>query len=261
MAADRSTLNITPPMSSIISCGKWTFQWNKSLLCNHNERTFRQKKHELVTGFPLVHIFFILFFSLGSLLSSAQKADTLKKKDSIPAAEADSLIRAQHSPRRAAIRSAILPGLGQAYNKKYWKIPIVYAALGITGYIFVDNLKTYKDLRFAYAAKYKASLPAYDSTSSYAGPYRDSTDYFKIKPRYLPIGIESLRQGRDQFRRYIDYSAVFFVIFWGLNVVDAVVDAHLKPFDISPDLSLKVKPSYNPIAKTARVSFVFNFRH
>jgi hypothetical protein len=248
-------------MNSIISCGKWTSQSTKSLQRNRNQRTFRQSIHELVTAFSLGFIFFILFFLLCSLASSAQKADTLKKKDSIPAAKVDSLIRAQHSPRRAAIRSAILPGLGQAYNRKYWKIPIVYAALGITGSIFVDNLKTYKDLKFAYAAKYKASLPVYDSTSSYPGPYRDSTDYFKIKPRYKPIGIESLREGRDQFRRYIDYSAVFFVIFWGLNVVDAVVDAHLKPFDISPDLSLKVKPSYNPIAKTGRLSFVFNLRH
>lgn len=198
---------------------------------------------------------------MSSSLCSAQQADTLKKKDSIPAATVDSLIRAQHSPRRAAIRSAILPGLGQAYNKKYWKIPIIYAALGITGAIFVDNLKTYKDLKFAYAAKYKASLPAYDSTSPYPGPYRDSADYFKIKDRYMPINIESLREGRDKFRQYIDYSAVFFIIFWGLNVVDAVVDAHLKPFDISPDLSLRVKPVYNPIAKTGGVSFVFNFRH
>ena len=73
-------------------------------------------------------------------------------------------------PHKATIRSAIIPGWGQVYNKKYWKVPIVYAALGITGYIFVDNIKTYRDLRFAYAAKYKASLPAYDPASSYPGP-------------------------------------------------------------------------------------------
>jgi hypothetical protein len=54
---------------------------------------------------------------------------------------------------------------------------------------------------------------------------------------------------------------VFFVLFWGLNVVDAVVDAHLKAFDISPDLSLKVKPAYNPLTNTGGISFVFNFRH
>ncbi len=203
-------------------------------------------------AFKFLHsriIFLALIFLLSSLICSAQKADTLKAKDSIPAAKVDSLIKAQHSPRKAAIRSAIIPGWGQVYNKKYWKVPIVYAALGITGYIFIDNIKTYKDRKFAYAAKYKASVPPYDST-----------DYFKIKPEYEPISLESLRAGRDQFRRYIDYSAVFFIIFWGLNVVDAVVDAHLKAFDISPDLSLKIKPAYNPLSNSGGVSLVFNFR-
>jgi len=192
-------------------------------------------------------ILLILFVSTSS---SAQQVDTLKRKDSIPAAKVDSLIKVDHSPRKAAIRSAIIPGWGQAYNKKYWKIPIVYAALGITGYIFVDNIKTYKDLKFSYAAKYKASISPYDST-----------DYFKIKPQYLPISADALRQYRNQFRQYIDYSAVFFVLFWGLNVVDAVVDAHLKAFDISPDLSMKIRPAYNPFSNTGAVSLVFNFRH
>jgi len=202
-----------------------------------------QKKYKLFLSF------FILLFSINSVLQ-AQQVDTLKAKDSIPAAKVDSLINLQHRPRKAALRSAILPGWGQAYNKKYWKIPIVYAALGITGYIFVDNIKTYKDLKFTYLAKYKASLPV-----------PDSVDYRKIKPQYLALSLESLRQNRNQFRRYIDYSAVFFVIFWGLNVVDAVVDAHLRAFDISPDLSMKVKPAYNPLTNSGGISLVFNFRH
>ncbi|MFI5186368.1 MAG: DUF5683 domain-containing protein [Chitinophagales bacterium] len=196
---------------------------------------------------PVAIFFFSFFFST---FLQAQQVDTLRRKDSIPAAKVDSLIKLQHSPRKAAIRSAIIPGWGQAYNKKYWKIPIVYAALGVTGYIFVDNIKTYTDLRFSYLAKYKASLPV-----------PDSTDYFKIKPNYLPLSLESLRQYRNQYRQYIDYSVVFFVIFWGLNVVDAVVDAHLKAFDISPDLSMKIRPAYNPLSNTGGLSLVFNFRH
>jgi len=200
-------------------------------------------------------ILFLVFFSF----CFSQQVDTLKKTDAVPAKKVDSLIKVEHSPRKAAIRSAIIPGWGQIYNKKYWKLPIVYAALGITGYIFVDNIKTYKDLKFAYSAKYRASLPKYDSTSPYPGPYQDSSDYSKIKPRYMPISQESLRAGRNQFRQYIDYSAVFFILFWGLNVVDAVVDAHLKAFDVSPDLSLKIKPSYNPFAKTAGLTLALNF--
>jgi hypothetical protein len=193
---------------------------------------------------------FFIFFLLGTITCTAQQKDSLpSKKDSVPAAKVDSLIKADHSPRKAAIRSAIIPGWGQVYNKKYWKVPIVYAAIGITGYIFVDNLKTYQDLRLAYRGKYNARVKL------------DSTDYFKIKDRYLPISEESLRAGRDQFRRYIDYSAIFFVVFWGLYVVDAVVDARLTAFDISPDLSLKIKPSFNPVAKTKGVSLVLALKN
>ena len=157
-----------------------------------------------------------------------------------------------HSPRKAIIRSAIIPGWGQIYNKKYWKLPLVYGALGTTAYIFVDNIKTYKDLRFAYAAKYKASLPA--------GAGRDSTDYNKLPSKYLLVPAESLRSGRDQFRRYIDYSVLFFVVFWGLNVVDAAVDAHLKSFDVSTDLSLRIKPGYSEMAGTKGISLVLAFK-
>lgn len=137
----------------------------------------------------------------------------------------DSVLKV-HSVRRAVISSAILPGLGQIYNKKYWKLPLVYGALGISGYIFFDNLQVYKDSRFAYKAKYQASRPG--ATAA------DSVLYHQIKPDYLPYSLEGLRRNRNQFRQYLDYSVLFFVFFWGLNVVDAAVDAHLKSFDVSP---------------------------
>jgi hypothetical protein len=161
----------------------------------------------------------------------------------------DSVIRV-HSPRKAIIRSAILPGWGQVYNKKYWKLPLVYGALGTTAYVFIDNINTYRELRFSYAAKYKA-------TPRGGG---DSTDYRLLKPRYIPVPMESLRNARDQFRRYIDYSVLFFVAFWGLNVVDAAVDAHLKAFDVSPDLSLRIKPGYSEMAGTKGISIVLAFK-
>src|ERR1043165_4180403 len=79
----------------------------------------------------------------------------------------DSGIVKIQSPRKAAIRSAILPGLGQIYNKKYWKLPLVYGALGATAGIFIYSLNNYRDTRFAYNAKYKAALQP---------PLRDSSD-------------------------------------------------------------------------------------
>lgn len=154
-----------------------------------------------------------------------------------------------YSPRKAAIRSAILPGLGQIYNKKYWKLPIVYGALGTSAGIFFFNFSSYKDTRFAYKAKYKASQPG--ATAA------DSVDFFKIKPPLERYSLETLRYYRDQYRRDIDYSVLFFVVLWGLNVVDAAVDAHLKAFDVSPDLSLKIKPGRSEIAGTNGLSLVF----
>lgn len=210
-------------------------------------RILKEKRSRVFRKLSLVFVSTLIV-----LISSGQEVRHSTHEDSLPAAKVDSLIKAQHSPRKAAIRSAIIPGWGQAYNKKYWKVPIVWGALGVTAVIFVNNLHTYQDARFAYTAKYKAALPP---------PDRDSTDYFKMKPEYVPVDPEAIRVYRNQYRQYVDYAAVFFVIFWGLNVVDAAVDAHLKAFDISPDLSLKIKPSYNPIVKAGGVSFVFNFKH
>lgn len=153
-----------------------------------------------------------------------------------------------HSPRTAAIRSAILPGLGQIYNKKYWKLPIVYGALGVTGYIFVDNIKTYREYRFAYNARFKAAQLNATAT--------DSADYYTLSHFYQTVSPEAIRAARNRFRKYIDYSVLFFVLFWGLNVVDATVDAHLKTFDVSPDLSLYIKPGHSELANTNGISIV-----
>ena len=151
-----------------------------------------------------------------------------------------------HSPRKAAIRSALIPGWGQAYNKKYWKLPIVYGALGTTAGVFVYNIQTYKDLRVAYRGKYNARV------------LKDSTDYFKMKTKYVPISEESLRFNRNEFRRNIDYTVLVFIALWGLNVVDATVDAHLKSFDVSPDLSLRLKPGHSELANTSGLSLVLH---
>lgn len=154
-------------------------------------------------------------------------------------------INRKHSPRTATIRSAILPGWGQIYNKKYWKLPIVYGALGTCTGIFIYNLNNYKDTRFAYRVKYNMRVNRTDTAL-----------FDQINPLLKPIDEESLRYYRDQFRRDIDYSVLFFMILWGLNVVDATVDAHLKSFDVGPDLSLQFKPGRSEMAGTSGLSVV-----
>ncbi len=184
--------------------------------------------------------------------------DTLQTSDSIDK-KIDSVLNT-HSPRKAAIRSAIIPGWGQAYNKRYWKIPIVYGALGTAAGVFIYNIKNYRELRFAYQAKYKASLPVFDPANPRPGPFRDSTDYFKIEPKLLPYDQNFLRVNRDDFRRNVDYSVIAFLVLWGLNVVDATVDAHLKSFDVSPDLTFRIKPGFSELGNTHGVSLILAFK-
>src|SRR4029078_13674370 len=120
-------------------------------------------------------------------IAAGQKIRSSTYEDSLPAAKVDSLIKAQHSPRKAAIRSAIIPGWGQIYNRKYWKVPIVWGALGVTAVIFANPMHTYEDLKFYYADYYKASRPPYESTKPYRGPAQDSTEDKKMKLQYVPL--------------------------------------------------------------------------
>ncbi|MEO6327954.1 MAG: DUF5683 domain-containing protein [Ginsengibacter sp.] len=148
----------------------------------------------------------------------------------------------KHSPQKATFRSAVLPGWGQAYNKKYWKIPIVYGALGTTAAVFFYNLKTYKALKQAYI---------------YISDTIHSNDQL-IESQFRNLSPESIRTYRNSFRQNVDYSVLFFLVFWGLNVVDATVDGHLKAFDVSNDITLKIKPGLN--INSAGISLVFSFK-
>jgi hypothetical protein len=88
--------------------------------------------------------------------------------------------------------------------------------------------------------------------------HTDTALFASIKRNLQPLSEESLRFQRNLFRRDIDYSALVFILLWGLNVVDASVDAHLKSFDVGPDLSLQLKPGYSEMARTNGVSLVLH---
>ncbi len=144
-----------------------------------------------------------------------QKTDTVEKKRSVAS--------------KAALRSTILPGLGQAYNKKYWKIPIVYGVIAIPVSLFNYNSKWYNKTRTAYTIR---------ST-------KDSANFSKIVPELIPLSDESLRLYRNEFRKNMDFSILGIILAWGLNIVDATVDGHLRGFDISDEVSLKVGPKFS----------------
>jgi Family of unknown function (DUF5683) len=137
-------------------------------------------------------------------------------------------------PRKATIYSAILPGLGQVYNKKYWKVPIVYTAIGIPVAMFFNNKIWYKRVNYALAV-----------VSSY--PNLNSDSLAAVHSSLLPFvqGNQqpSLLNYRNEFRKNMDYSILFTLLFWGLNVVDATVDAHLKGFNVNDNLTMQIKPA------------------
>jgi hypothetical protein len=149
-----------------------------------------------------------------------------------------------YTPKYAVVRSAVLPGWGQITNKKYWKLPFVYGALGTTGYIFFRNIKQFKEAN-------NALINASDGNTG-----NDSLipePYFSVRTRP-----DVIKNFRNEVRQNIDYSVLFFLAFWGLNVVDAAVDAHLKTFDVSDNLTLQIKPGYSPLANTNGISLVLN---
>ena len=150
----------------------------------------------------------------------------------------------KYDPGIAIRRSAILPGWGQYTNKKYWKIPLVYAGIGIPAYLFTRNLKQYKEAKRAFIL---------------------ATDGDPTNDNLIPEPYYSVRQQPDRIkvfrnavRQNVDYSVLFIIIFWGLNVADAAVDANLKTFDVSDELSLQIKGGYSPLANTNGFSLVLN---
>ncbi|MFZ6024649.1 MAG: DUF5683 domain-containing protein [Bacteroidota bacterium] len=206
---------------------------------------------------------FILSFFLCSSISMAQaqsdkeqltntsvfnEQDSTLKKDSITPLRKK--IKKSHDPRKAPLR-ALLPGLGQAYNKQYWKIPVVYGVLSIPVITFVYNNNMYKKTKFAYEALFKAQLPA---------PARDSTDYRLIDPQLRGLSITSVQSYRNAFRRDRDYSILWFIIAYGLQIADATVFAHLKHFNVSNDLSMQVTPTFNPVTRSPGFGLVMNIK-
>ncbi|MBW1294512.1 DUF5683 domain-containing protein [Aquimarina litoralis] len=129
------------------------------------------------------------------------------------------------APARAAFYSAIVPGLGQAYTGKYWKIPIVYGALGAGIYFYLDNNRTYNDLRDAY----KGRLAGIDPSRL---EFPNFTD-------------EQLIDLQRRFRRDQELALLITAGLYVLNIIDANVTAHLQQFNVSKDLTFKPKINFN----------------
>lgn len=138
-------------------------------------------------------------------------------------------------PTKALWLSLVLPGAGQIYNRKYWKLPIIYGGFLGCAYALTWNQMMYRD----YSQAYLDIMDDDPNTKSYLD---------MLPPRYDITGREDqfkkiFKRKKDFYRRYRDLSAFCFIGVYLLSVVDAYVDAQLSEFDISPDLSMKVEPA------------------
>lgn len=202
----------------------------------------------------------------GKSVIDTRVKDTLPRGDSVRrnghnlSPSSDVSLARKRDPRKATIRSAIFPGMGQIYNHKYWKLPIVYAAIGIPAYTYFYNRSWYGKCQFALAIidNYQAAgIPGTEIPDTILAKVN-----VKLQPFVVGEDDPDLRTYRNEFRKDQDYSILFFLLFWGLNVVDATVDAHLKYFDVSDQLSMHLQqPSPGflaPGGSVAGLSLVFD---
>ncbi len=138
-----------------------------------------------------------------------------------------------HSPKAASLMSAVLPGLGQAYNRKYWKIPIIYAGLAGLTYSVVENNKKFNRFREAYILR--ADLDSNTIDIYDAQLINGEEKYSEAQLQYF----------KELYRKRRDLSIIFTAALYLLNIIDATVDAHFFTYDISDDLSLNFQPEYH----------------
>ena len=193
---------------------------------------------------------FFLFFSL--CLAAQEKND---KKEKLPKEVIiDTLIPVRKeinplAPAKAAFYSAVLPGLGQAYNKKYWKIPIVYGALGTGIYFYTTNNKEYNRYRDAY----KSRLAGFTTDEFYF----DANGEKLASPR---VSTDGLRRGQKFYRRNKEVSLLVTLGLYALNIIDANVDAHLMQYNVDENLSLAPHFKINDFDAKSNVGLTLNFK-
>ncbi|HTO16117.1 MAG TPA: DUF5683 domain-containing protein [Edaphocola sp.] len=149
-------------------------------------------------------------------------------------------------PKRSAFYSLIFPGLGQINNKDYWKLTIIYGALGAGIYSYIDNNKNYNQARAEYAFRLD----------------KGGVSNAFLYPRFQAFSTTQVQQERDWYKRWIDVTMMASIVGYALQVVEANSAAHLKGFDVTDDISFKIHPSVvpSPYGIIPGISFAFNFK-
>jgi len=209
----------------------------------------------------LNYLFFLIFLFATGLSLQAQVIDDTP----IIISEKNTKTEEVHSPKKAATYSAILPGLGQAYNKKYWKIPLVYGGLGTIGYFTVWNNNQYNFIKTAYVHLKDRG----DKIDAGEEPDPNKNAYMKIKgieyfdldsPNDISTLTTAFVKWQAYYRRNRDLLFIGMAAFYALQIIDANVDAHLFNFDISDNLSMNWQPSMQKINNDLAYSINFSIK-
>ena len=197
---------------------------------------------------PLLFLLIMALLLPGLMPDATAQQDTIPRQDTIIQKENKVDTSHVHSPKKAALYSALLPGLGQAYNQKYWKIPIVYAGFGTLVYFINQNNTEYNKFKDAYA--FVIAEEEGDPPNEYVDRYERNTD--------------KLRKIKDYYRRNLELSYILTGTLYLLNILDATVDAHFFHFNVDEDLSLKVAPymkprGTNPVFSDKGITLTLNF--
>lgn len=146
------------------------------------------------------------------------------------------------APSRAAFYSSIVPGLGQIYNKKYWKLPIVYAGMGVPIYFWIDNQKNYTRYRNEYKKRLQGIV--------------DKSD-----PTFGGLDDQRLIDAQNYYRRSRDLSVVITIGVYILSIVDANVDAHLMQFNVNDKLTIKPTFELSPYDMNSQYQYAINLQY
>jgi hypothetical protein len=175
-------------------------------------------------------------YAAAALLMSAMLLPQAVRGQNVRAA--DSVV-VTHSPARAALYSTLLPGLGQAYNRSYWKLPLVYGGFAAFGYFIQSNNFRYNLYRDAYTIKYavaqlKTDDPEYETKKAALEQ--------NLYSMFLNVPMDRLQYYKNSYRRDRDFFIIMTILFYGITIIDATVDAHLFTYDVSNDLSFRLQP-------------------
>ena len=169
-------------------------------------------------GIALTGIVMVVFLILKERCYAQQTDTTQIGRESPDSAQTDT-VGQEHSPGKAALLSAALPGLGQIYNNKIWKVPIIYAGAGVIYYAYDFNATHYNEYKTAFTRFVNGKIQEYNGITNR----------------------EVLKRAKDYYRRYRDMNLLIMTGLYLVQIIDATVDAYMFNFDVSEDIAFRLR--------------------